>query len=126
MIVKKADIHIKAALLIAFVSLVGFVATLYCFFTSYMELPLGILLAGAIMFLLHFVTHELVVLDVRRGSAKFTITAIIIHNVIAVASLVLLGMLYYYWQIRLFNIFAYVAVYTIDIIIFAVLHIKEK
>ena len=126
MFLKKVDIHIKAAILIAFIAIIGFAATIYCFFTNYMELPLGILLGGAVMFVLHFITHELVVLDTRKGSAKFTVTAIIIHNVIAIASIVLLGMLYYYWQIIIFNLFAYVGVYTLDVILFAMLHIKDK
>ena len=122
----KLDVHLQSSLLIISIAVITFLASIYCFFISLAEVPLGLLLAGVITSLLHLSTHLFVNLDVRNGTVKYSVISVIIRYVVLITSVVMIGLLYYYWKVKLFNLFAFIGVYTLDVVIFSVLHIKNK
>ncbi len=114
---KSLERNLRVALFITVATLVAFLGSIYCFFVSYAEIPLGILLGGVTMSLLHLLNHIFLRLDTRNGTIKFTLIGIIVRYVVLVGLLVLLAFTYYYWKVRLFNLYAFVGAYTLGFII---------
>ena len=125
-IFNKLDVHLQSSVLIISIVAIAFLASIYCFFISLAEVPLGLLLAGVITSLLRLSTHLFVNLDVRNGTVKYSVISVIIRYVVLITSVVMIGLLYYYWKVKLFNLFAFIGVYTLDVVIFSILHIKNK
>ena len=117
-LIKKLDNNLFTALVVLLISLVCFGATSFLLTGSYIDIPLGFLLSGGIITVLYIASYLLVRLDIKRGSSVFSIISIIMRLVVLLVSLTLVMLMYYRWNIKLFNVFVFVGVYTLGIIIF--------
>ena len=108
----KLDNQLLTAVIVLIVSLLGFAATGFLIPSSYQHIPFGFLLSGGIISVIYVISSILERVDVKRGSTTFSIIAIIMRLVVLLTSLALVGLMYYKWNIKLFNIFVFVGMYT--------------
>lgn len=109
--------NLRVSLFISVLTLICFLALSYFFYINLYEVPLGVLLGGIIMSLLHLLNHVLIRLDIRNGTIKFTLISIIVRYFILVGSIILLGFAYYYWNFKYFNLYAFVGAYTLGFLV---------
>ena len=125
-LIKKLGNNLFTALVVLVVAVIGFASSAFLISSNLMHIPFGFLLSGGIIAFIHVISHFLVKLDEKRGSAALTILAIIIRFVVLVTTIILLGLMYYRWEIKYFNIFVFVGMYTVGIIALCVAYIVNK
>lgn len=125
-LIRKLSNDILTAIIVSLITIIGFTTTSFLLTTSYISIPLGILLSGGIIAITHVICHLFIRLDERRGSATFTIVAIMLRLVIYITTLTLITMMYYRWNIKYFNIFAFVGMYTVGTAIYMLTYILNK
>lgn len=118
--------NLRVALFVALLTLVAIISSIYCFFVNFMEVPLGFALGGVIVSSLYLLGHFLYQIDVKNGEVKYSILMVGIRNIILISSIIILALMYYRWDIKLFNIFAYIGIYTGGVIIYVVDHLVVK
>ena len=114
---KKLDHNLWTALVILVVSLIGFASSCFLISGEYQDIPFGFLLSGGIISLVHVISYFLALIDLRRGTATFTILSMGIRLVVLITSLLLIILMYYKWDIKLFNVFVFIGIYTLGIIV---------
>lgn len=129
-LIKKLGTNLFTALIVLIISVILFAATSFLLNSDYKSVPLGFLISGGLVSLTYVLTYFFNKIDEKNDTNYFSIVAIAVKFTIDAASIVMLGIMYYYWDIKLFNIFTYVGVYTFGTICFALSHIivsrKEK
>lgn len=127
-LLRKLGHNLVTAFAILIISIIGFACSAFLIPTELKSIPYGFLLAGGILALIHIISHLLTVIDVRRGSSIFTIISMIVRLTLTLASLLLICFMYYRWNIKLFNVFVFVGVYTAGIIILCLsfIFLKEE
>ena len=118
--------NLRVALFVSLLTVVAILSSIYCFFIGYMEIPAGFALGGVVVSALYLLGHILYRLDVKNGEVKYSILMIGIRNFILIGSIIILALMYYRWGIKLFNLFAYIGIYTGGIIIFVIDHLVYK
>lgn len=118
--------NLRVSLLVCLLTIVAVISTIFCFFNGYKEIPLGFALGGGVVSLLYVVGHFLYQLDVKNGEVKYSILMIGFRNIIMISTIIVFALMYYRWDIKLFNIFAYIGIYTAGIIIFVIDHLVYK
>ncbi len=118
--------NLRVALFVALLTVVAIISSIYCFFINFMEVPLGFALGGVIVSSLYLVGHFLYQIDVKNGEVKYSILMTGIRNIILISSIIISALMYYRWGIKLFNIFAYIGIYTGGMIIYVVDHLVVK
>ena len=118
--------NLRVALFVALLTIVAIISSIYCFFINFMEVPLGFALGGVIVSSLYLVGHFLYQIDVKNGEVKYSILMVGIRNIILISSIIIFALMYYRWGIKLFNIFAYIGIYTGGMIIYVVDHLVVK
>lgn len=118
---KGKDNYFKTFILGLMFSCLLFVLTFVLFFFNLKEVPLGILLGGIYSSLYFILLSKL-----EKKSIKATIVVLIIKFVLFAGIMVLVGFMYYVWEIKLFNLFALAGGYSIPGIIYFILISKEK
>ena len=113
-------------ILVALLTVIAVLSSIFCFFNGYKEIPLGFALGGFVVSLLYVVGHFLYQLDVKNGEVKYSILMIGFRNIIMISTIIVFALMYYRWEIKLFNIFAYIGIYTAGIIIFVIDHLVYK
>lgn len=116
----------KVGIITLLTSLLGFLATIFLFFMGYKDIPLGIILGGCVIGGLNLLSGFLETIDQKNKTIKFSIMMVIIRFVVIVSLSVVLALMYYRWEIKLFNIFAFVGVYTVSAIITGIVYFKER
>ena len=123
---RKLDSHLLTFLIVLAIGIVGFASTSFLLNSKYIDIPLGFALSGALISLTYVMSHFFLVIDKRKGTSTFAIVAITLRLVIVLTSLLLLFLMYYRWQIKLFNVFVYVGVYTAAVIAFLLINALNK
>ena len=118
--------NLRVALFVALLTLVAIISSIYCFFINFMEVPLGFALGGVVVSSLYLLGHFLYQIDVKNGEVKYSILMVGIRNIILISSIIIFALMYYRWGIKLFNIFAYIGIYTGGVIIYVVDHLVVK
>ena len=111
----KLDNHLLTALIVLLASLLGFAVTGYLIPSCYAHIPYGFLLSGGIIGVTYVITSVFEHIDIKRGSSVFSILAMIIRLVVLLTSLALVALMYYKWNMKLFNIFVFVGMYTLGV-----------
>ena len=124
--IKKLGHNLFTAFVILIISIIGFCASAFLISSDLQHIPFGFLLAGGIIALLHVASHFLAEMDKRRGTSIFTIIAMSLRLVVLLGTLILVCLMYYRWDIKLFNVFVFVGVYTIGIIALCLSYIFIK
>ena len=116
--IKKLDRNLITAMVTSVIALVGFACSSFLISTDLKDIPLGFLLSGGVIALVYVLSYLLVRIDIKRGSTVFSIISLGVRLVVILTTLLLLAFMYYRWDIKLFNIFVFVGVYTASIITF--------
>jgi len=123
---KKLDSQLLTSLIVGIASIIGFASTSFLLNSTDKDISLGFLLSGGVIASIYALSHYLLVLDKRRGTATFSIVAITLRLVLVMVALVLMFLLYYKWNIKLFNVFVFIGVYTFAVMVFGLINILNK
>ena len=123
---RKLDENLNTAIVVGVITILAFAASSFLLPTDYIHIPLGFLLSGIVISGLYVMSHFLINIDIKRATATFSIVSIALRLVIITIVMVLMALMYYRWDIKLFNIFTFVGIYTAGVITFALLHIINK
>ena len=118
--------NLRVAILVLFVAIIATVSSIFCFFNGYVHIPLGFLLAGVVNSLLYLFSHFMVNLDIKNGTVKYSIISVMVRNIVLLGLMLIIAFMYYRWDIKLFNIFVYVGIYTVGILLFLSDHLIFK
>ena len=116
----------KTGILTLLASFAAFIATIFLFFIGYMDIPLGIILGGVIIGGLGILTGVVEKRDEAKKQTIGTIIMIIVRFAVIVSTMVIIAMMNHRWNMPYFNLFSFVGVYTVSIIITMIIHIKER
>ena len=123
---KKLDRNLLTAIIVVGISLVGFVSSCFLISSELQDIPFGFLFAGGVIAAVHVISFAFNKIDERRASATFTIIAMALRLVIMLAMLIIIALMNYRWNIKLFNIFVFVGVYLVGIVVLCLTFIFDK
>ena len=122
---QKLDNELLTAVLVFVISLIGFAVTSFLI-STHIDIPLGFVLSGGIIALIYVLSSLFRKIDERRGTVVFSLISITLRLVLTIAAILLLVLMYYKWNIKLFNVFVFVGVYSLGIIIYMITYIKSR
>ena len=122
---QKLDNELLTAVLVFTISLIGFAVTSFLI-STHIDSPLGFILSGGIIALIYVLSSLFRKIDERRGTVVFSLISITLRLVLTIAAILLLVLMYYKWNIKLFNVFVFVGVYSLGIIIYMITYIKSR
>ena len=102
---RKLDENLNTAIVVGVITILAFAASSFLLPTDYIHIPLGFLLSGIVISGLYVMSHFLINIDIKRATATFSIVSIALRLVIITIVMVLMALMYYRWDIKLFNIF---------------------
>ena len=123
---RKLERNLLTSIIVAIVSILGFIASSFLIISENKDIPLGFLLSGGVIGGLYLIAHLLTCKDDEKSSNVRSIISIIIRFVVLVATVILLGFAYYVWDFKYFNVFVFFGVYTFGVIFFVTSHIFLK
>lgn len=123
---RKLERNLLTSIIVAIVSILGFIASSFLIYSESKDIPLGFLLSGGVIGGLYLIAHLLTSKDDESSSNVRSIISIIIRFVVLVATVILLGFAYYVWDFKYFNVFVFFGVYTFGVIFFVTSHIFLK
>ena len=123
---RKLDNNLLTAIIVGVATLIAFAVTSFLISTSLQDIPFGILLSGGILATTYVISSFLVKLDEGKDTWIGNLASIVLKFVVSVTSLLIFGLMYYRWNIKLFNIFTFVGVYTLGTIVFILLFVIKK
>lgn len=118
--------NMKVALLVYLISLLGFLASIFAFFFGRMDVPLGILLGGVVIGSLHLLSDKAENKDANLGGIKYTLIMLIVRLSLIVAVSVIIALMYFRWDLKIFNIIAFIGVYTVSVIFTVTINLIDK
>ena len=124
-LLQKLDNELLTAILVFLASLLGFAVTSFLI-PTHIDIPLGFILSGGIIAFIYVLSSIFRRIDERRGTTTFSIIGISLRLVLTISALLLIVLMYYRWNIKLFNVFVFVGVYSLGIIIYMITYIKNK
>ena len=123
---KSLNNFIKTAIVTYIVTLLALFATTFLFLQGMMDIPLGILLGGFACGSINLASGLLEKKDDEERNAKYSIIFIIIRFVLFLGLTVLIALMYYLWDLKIFNLFAFIGAYSVSIIILIIIHLIYK
>lgn len=114
------------ALIVYLFSLIALLCTLPFFFLQRADIPLGIVLGGIVIGSLYLLGGFAEKNDDSKHRIRFTIISIIVRFVTTAVVSVVISLMYFLWDIPLFNIFSFIAVYLVSIVVTIVVNIIRK
>ena len=123
---KKLDHNLQTAIILAGVGVLGFLASCFLISTELQDIPFGFLLAGGVLSAVHMLSFAFNMIDRRRATATFTIMSMFIRLAILFVALIFIALMNYKWNIKLFNMFVFVGMYTLGIVVLALTFIFDK
>lgn len=123
---KKLDRNLLTGIITLLISIIGFACSSFLLTTDLKHFPLGFLYSGGVIALVYVISYFLVRIDIKQGTTIFSIISLGMRLVIILTSMLMMVMMYYKWDIKLFNVFVFVGVYTLSIITFCLTYILIK
>ena len=117
---------IKTAIITYLITLVGFCSTIFLFFMGMMDVPLGILLGGGVFGSLAFISGLVEKKDEERDTPIYSIILIGLRFLLLVALTIIIALMYYRWNLKIFNVFAFVGAYLTSTIAMIVVYLIFK
>ena len=114
------------AFLIFGLTVVAVLASLFCFFIGRMDIPLGFLLGGVLTGGLSLLATLAEKRDEKKQVATFSILIIAVRLMLLIGISLLLAFMYYRWEMKIFNLFSFVGIYTASIVCSVVVHLISK
>lgn len=125
-LIQKLDNNLLTGIIVLLVSLLGFAITGYLLTGVHKDIPLGFVFAGGVISLLHVISSILLRIDEKRGSSVFSIISIMMRLMVLLAVLIVVVLMSYRWNLVLFNIFVFVGVYTLSVIVYMLMFVLRK
>lgn len=119
---KNLDVYIKSLIITALISLVAFLGCIPLYFANFGEIPNGIALSGTISSLL-FLIYEIGKNSPRLGKSIF---ANILRFMLVIVLFFVTTLLYYRFEIKIFNVFAVVLTFFMSTIVFVTISFLEN
>ena len=124
--IKKLDNNLFTALIVGIFALIGCAATSFLF-TSMIDVPLGFLFSGAVISSLYVISYFFGKIDEKKELAAWSIASISLRLFVIIGVMIILALMNFRWNIKLFNIFVFIGIYTVGAINFVVSYlIKNK
>lgn len=123
---KDLNPSLKIAVLTYIIAIVGFLITLFLIFNGHQDIPLGILFAGGVVGTVNLFAGLAERFTKDKEGAIISIVLVGIRTFLVLGVMIFVALMYYRWNMPYFNIFAYVAVYTISIILTIIVNLKER
>lgn len=117
---------IKVAIYVYALSLIGFLATIFLFFQDRMDIPLGLILGGFVCGTLSLISGFLEKKDEQNHSATLSIVMIGVKLIVVVTVAIIIALMYFSWNLPIFNLVSFIAIYTLAAIFNIVLHLSTK
>ena len=117
---------IKTAIITYLITLVGFCSTIFLFFMGMMDVPLGILLGGGVFGSLALISGLAEKKDEERDTPIYSIILIGLRFLLLVALTIIIALMYYRWNLKIFNVFAFVGAYLTSTIAMIVVYLIFK
>ena len=117
---------LKIAILTYIFAIFGFLVTLFLLFNGHQDIPLGVIFAGGVIGTVNLFAGLAEHYYQNKEGAIISIILIGIRTFVILGVMILIALMYYRWNMPLFNIFAYVAIYTISIILTVIVNLKER
>ena len=124
--IKKLDRNLLTAIIVFVASLICFAATSFLITSEYKDIPLGFIFSGGVIAILYCLSYFLYRIDEAKHTNSWSIASNGIRLIIIIATMILLGLMSYRWDIKLFNIFVFVGTYTFGAVTFVILHLKAN
>ncbi|MCR5184988.1 MAG: ATP synthase subunit I [Bacilli bacterium] len=123
---RQLSISYQTALISSIVVLVGFLATLFGYFTKYPDIPNGVLLGGLIGILSYLLMGLVEKYDERKGKPVLTVVMTVVRFILIALVIVLSAYLWFKKDYHIFNLFSELIAYAASLITFIVLYLVEK
>ena len=123
---KKLDHNLWTALIVTLVAILGFLSSCFLISSNYQDIPFGFLLSGGIIALIYVGCYFFNLIDKRNGTTIFTIISMSFRLVVLLVSLILIFFMYYRWNIKLFNVFVFIGMYSLSIILLCISFVFRK
>lgn len=115
-----------AAILTFVVTLLAVAVSSFCFFNGHMDIPLGFLLGGGVMGGLNLLSALAEKADEKRQSTTFSILVITLRLTLLVGIAIIIAFMYYRWNLPIFNLYTFIAMYTMSVICTIIVHLVNK
>ena len=122
----KLNPSLKVGILTYLFSIFGFLLTLFLLFQGHQDVPYGFLFAGGVIGTVNFLAGLVEHFSKDKSGSILSIIFLGIRMVVILMTMLLIALMYYRWNLPLFNLFVYIGVYTVSIIITVVIHLKER
>ena len=123
---RKGEINLVTAVITCVISVLGFAISAFLLTQNMIDIPLGFLFSGGVIGSLYLLTHFLVKIDKTEARATWSILAISIRLFIIVGVMIIIALMYYRWNLKYFNIFVFVGIYTISALTFVLSHLSKN
>ena len=117
---------IKTAIITYLITLVGFCSTIFLFFIGMMDVPLGILLGGGVFGSLALISGLVEKKDEERDAPIYSIILIGLRFLLLVALTIIIALMYYRWNLKIFNVFAFVGAYLTSTVAMIIVYLVFK
>ena len=119
----KLNIYFKCSILSAIFLLLGALSLPIFNIFHLLEIPLGYILGSGFGIVIYFVNGLLE--EKNNQTYKWAVVFITLRYFLFALFLILLGLCYYYWEIRIFNLISFVGGYVTCIIISIIIYLLE-
>ena len=99
---------------------------MFLLFNGHKDIPLGVIFAGGVIGTVNLVAGLIENYTQNKEGAIISVVFIGLRMFIILGVMILISLMYYRWGMPLFNVIAYVIVYTISIGITVIIHLKER
>ena len=123
---RKLEINLLTSIIVLLVGLIGFGATSFLLNSALIHIPLGFLFSTGVISLLYLIAHLFVKIDEKRGNNVFTIISLSLRFAVLIGVMIILGFMNYRWGNELFNIFVFIGMYTLGVLVFVILNLLNK
>ena len=124
--IRKLDHNLFTAVVISALGVLGFIASCFLISTPRQDIPFGFLLASGVIATVHFISYLLCLIDKRNGTSIFTVISMALRLMVLLVTLVLIALMNYRWDMKLFNMFVFVGMYTAGIIVLCLSFVFNK
>ena len=125
-LLKKLDNNLLSSIIVYGLSILGFVISSFLISTSYKDIPFGFLFSGGVIGTLYLISCLLGKIDTKNEKSVWSIVAINIRLLVIIGVMIIIAFMNYRWNIKLFNLFVFIGVYTVGIISFILLNLFKK
>lgn len=120
----KLNIYHKCSVLSAIFLFLAIVILIPCHFFNFLEYPLGYILGISYGIIIFFING--LIENHNKTGYKWAIVFVVLRYFIFALLLILVGLCYYMWEIKFFNLFLVTGGYMTSIVISLVLYLLEN